>query len=59
MLSHYDALKNACTSNVHGHGKTVVHNDIKYANFTQVFNEKLFILTNVFAFSEGGEGAYA
>ena len=25
----------------------------------KVFNEKLFILTNVFAFSEGGEGAYA
>ncbi len=44
---------------MHGHGKTVVHNDIKYANFTQAFNEKLFILTNVFAFSEGGEGAYA
>lgn len=51
--------KNACTSNVHGHGKTVVHNDIKCANFMHTFNEKLFILTNIFAFSEGGEGVYA
>ena len=44
---------------MHGHGKTVVHNDIKCANFMQDFNEKLFILTNIFVFSEGEEGAYA
>lgn len=59
MLSIMTHSKNACTSNVHGHGKTVVHNDIKSANFMHTFNEKLFILTNIFAFSEGGEGVYA
>lgn len=59
MLSIMTHSKNACTSNVHGHGKTVVHNDIKCANFMHAFNEKLFILTNIFAFSEGGEGVYA
>lgn len=59
MLSIMTHSKNACTSNVHGHGKTVVHNDIKCANFMHTFNEKLFILTNIFAFSEGGEGVYA